>query len=403
MIAIPWYFTDTLESPGLFGSIYLGVTCVSLFWSTIAGTLVDRYNRKRLFQMENLWGALTFLSIGISSWFAGGVPSLPQIIVCFATTFFIYNLHYPTLYAFSQEIIEKENYSKISSWLEIQGQLTSMGAGALAAVLLSGVAGGPTQLFGLNFNIPFKIEAWSLSEIFIMDGITYFLSFLLISLIKYKATIVRKIETGSIKQRISTGIRFLKANPLLFIFGNAAYFIFVTIMVTNYLVMPNHIKTALGGTGHDYALSEMFYALGALGAGLSIRYIFNKTTTVFGNIALSALGGIALLMLGYNTELKYIFFILFLLAISNSGSRIMRVIYLLEHIPNSVIGRASSIFQIINVLQRIFFIGIFSLVYFTERTYLDFYILAFGVLIACLLLVYNYKGLVNFKTNWKEE
>ncbi len=396
MIAIPWYFTDTLEAPEMFGQIYLGITCISLFWGMFAGTLVDKYNRKHLFMGENAFGALVFLSVAAIGFYIGNIPTT-LITLCFAATFFAYNLHYPTLYAFAQEIIEKKHYNKISSWLEIQGQLTSMTAGALAALLLTGVAGGPTELAGISFNVPFSIEAWSLQQVFLLDGITYTLSFLLISLISYEPTVERSKESGTVLERLKTGVNFLRANPLIFIFGNAAYFVFVTIMVTNFMVMPHFIKSVLGGDGNDYALSEMFYALGAIGAALSIRLFFSKTTTVFGNIVLTLLGAVVLIGIGFNRELMYLYVLLFFMAVSNSGSRIMRVIYMLEHIPNQVIGRAQSVFQVINVLLRMFFIGIFSLTFFTQRSYLDFYILGVCCVIAAIILIVYYKQLISVK------
>ena len=395
MIAIPWYFADTLEAPELFGKIYFGITCISLFWGMYVGTLVDKYNRKNLFLGENIFGAVVFLSVGIFGILNGLIPTF-LVILCFACTFFVYNVHYPTLYAFSQEIIEPKHYGKISTWLEIQGQLTSMSAGALAALLLTGINAGEVSFLGFSFNIPFTIKAWDLSHVFLMDGITYTCSFILISMIVYVPTVQRKKESGNVIQQLKKGIGFLQKNPLIFVFGNASYFIFVTIMVTNYFVMPNHIKY-LGGDGNAYALSEMFYAIGALGAGLSVRFLFNKTTTVFGNIALTLLGAFTLILLYFNTSLTGLYLLLFFLAVSNSGSRIMRVIYMLEHVPNQVIGRAQSVFQVINVLLRMLFIGLFSLTFFTSRTYLDFLILGIFAIVAAGILIVFYRQLINVK------
>jgi len=396
MIAIPWYFTDTLEAPALFGTIYFCITCVSLIWGMYVGTLVDKYNRRNLFLGENVFGAVTFLSMASYGLINGAIPT-PLVTICFAATFFVYNVHYPTLYAFSQEIIERKHYGKISTWLEVQGQVTSMTAGALAALLMTGVQAGETSLLGFSFYVPFTIEAWSLPKIFLMDGITYTISFILISMIRYEPTVIRTKESGNVLTQLKQGIRFLQKNPLIFVFGNASYFIFVTVMVTNYFVLPNHIKVVLGGDGNAYALGEMFYGMGALGAGFSIRYIFKKTSTVLGNIILTILGASILIIMGSTTNLPIFFVLLFFLAVSNSGSRIMRVIYMLEHVPNQVIGRTQSVFQVINVLLRMFFIGLFSLVFFTERTYLDFYILGACAFVAAVILLIYYRRLVDIE------
>jgi len=66
------------------------------------------------------------------------IGALPWQLVAgvFMLTFLNYAVHYPNLYAFVQEIIEPKYYGRITSYLEIQGQLTSILAGAGAALLL---------------------------------------------------------------------------------------------------------------------------------------------------------------------------------------------------------------------------------------------------------------------------
>lgn len=393
MIYIPWYFVHTINEPVLFGQIYFGITCISLFWGLYVGTLVDKYSRKKLFMSENFFGACVFGGIGLYTILSGEV-FMPLVGLAFACTFFIYNLHYPTLYAFAQELIEKENYSKISTWLEVQGQLTTVGGGAVAALLMAGLSRGETSLLGFSFYSPIHIEKWSLGQVFLLDGITYLLSCILISFIKYQPTVNRFKEKGNVFEQLKIGVRFLKKNPLIFVFGNAAYFIFVTILVTNYQLMPNFISNVLHGDGLAYALADMTYALGAVGAGLSTRFLFKRTSTVMGNILLTLLGVLVFTSMAFTHELSWLYVLLFFLAVSNSGSRIMRVVYILKRVPNQVIGRTQSVFQVINVIQRLLFIGLFTLPFFIDKIRWSFGIFAIGAFIAaCLLMVY-YKRLV---------
>ena len=48
------------------------------------------------------------------------------VMAVFGTTMFHYNVHYPNLYAFGQEITEPKNYAKLNAYIEIQGQSTSI-------------------------------------------------------------------------------------------------------------------------------------------------------------------------------------------------------------------------------------------------------------------------------------
>ena len=67
--------------------------------------------------------------------------SVPVFLVCgiFIMTVVFYNVHFPNLYAFLQEIVPPASYGKITSAVEIQNQLAFVLSGGLAAVLLEGV------------------------------------------------------------------------------------------------------------------------------------------------------------------------------------------------------------------------------------------------------------------------
>ena len=53
-----------------------------------------------------------------------------------------------------------------------------------------------------------------------------------------------------------------------------------------------------------------------------------------------------------------------ILGITNAGVRILRTTYLFNHIPNNLIGRATSVFSSLNILVRISLISIFALPFF---------------------------------------
>jgi DHA3 family macrolide efflux protein-like MFS transporter len=177
MIAIPWYFTGILHQEGLFGSIYFLVTAVSLFWGVYAGALIDRYDRRKLFLAMNVAGlfilggtaAYGFYNQGLNWWMA----ALP-----FAATAFIYNIHFPNLYAFAQEITPKENYAKVNSLLEIQGQISFTLAGGIAAILLNGLDGSGYTIGALSLLKGFVVKPWTIYEIFFVDALTYIVAWL---------------------------------------------------------------------------------------------------------------------------------------------------------------------------------------------------------------------------------
>ena len=399
MLAIPWYFTDVLNMPSFFGYLYAAVTVISLFWGVYAGTLTDRFNRKHIFLAENGAGMILVLSVAGVGYWLGNVP-MPLAALVFAGTFLLYVIHYPSLYAFAQEISDPKDYARITSYLEIQGQVTNAAAGGVGALLLAGAKGGLFHIGDFAINLP-TIEAWSLQKVFLLDGITYILSFSLIAAIKFTAISKRAPEMGNAKERLGKAVQFLRENPLLFMYGNVSFFVFVTVLVIHFVMMPNYVSNFLEGGANVYGIGEMCFAIGAVLSGVLVaRLIGHKT--VEGSIVTAALMGLAYFAVAYSRSIILFFFIMLVFGLANAGARIVRMTYLFNHVPNQVIGRTGSIFMLINVLIRLCFIAIMSLPFFVRNIGLGFVIFGLFCLSASGILLYHYKDLKNFSTIQKK-
>jgi len=352
MIAIPWYFTKN-EDTSLFGIIYAVITFISFFWGPLGGTFVDKYNRKHIFLALTTISGSVLLLIAAYGFYLGYLP-WPLVALAFLTTFMNYNVHYPNLYAFVQEISEVKYYGRITSIIEIQGQLASMLAGAGAAILLEGTKGNVLDLMGFDINLGFQIKPWTIYEIFLLDGITYIFGFIIIILIKYKPLVKRKIETGSVMSRLNIGIQYLKKNPYITLFGIASYCIFATILVFAFYLSAKYVDVQLQEDGSVFANSEIYYALGAILAGVAIRKIFKKLSAVISISILTLSTAILYFTLSFSNSIIIFYLMSLVLGITNAGTRIIRTTFLFNHIPNQVYGRASSIFFLSNVTMRIY-------------------------------------------------
>ena len=398
MLAVPWYFSDILGASSEFGIIYAAATFLTLFWGLYVGTLVDRYPRKKIFLLINLAGAFIIGSVALSGFFFETVPMLLVGLV-FCTTLFIYNVHYPTLYAFGQEITEKQNYGKINSILEIQGQATSVLSGAFAAILITGVNQEFLNKLGLGNIFHFSIEPWGLHEIFLMDAGTYLLSFLLILMIKYSPVKKKIIDTGSILTRLKQGANFLKENPLLFHFGVGSYAIFAMLLVHIHQLMPIYVNNHLEADSATYAGAEMLYAAGALLSGIGIRWIFKNTNTIKAIIVMMVISLAVFMLTAFTQSVFILVLVCFILGLTNAGTRVLRITYIFNHVPNHLIGRTGSVFQTINVLIRFTFITLFSLAFFTKDTNITwaYFISGLFIFISIFPLLIYYKKLVRLK------
>ncbi|MFB6257073.1 MAG: MFS transporter [Flavobacteriales bacterium] len=391
MLAIPWYFADTLGHPELFGVLFAVVTFASLFWSLFGGTLIDRFSRKRVLVGLNLLAGT--LIGGIALW-GEQMGSIPVILVClgFTITVFNFNIHYPSLYAFAQEISDKGHYARTNSLIEVQGQATRMAASAIAALLLAGTGeAGPF----LRELLPFSFSAWTLPELFALDAWAYGATLLFLLPINYQRIEERIVDRGSVQERLKTGVRFLRANPLLFHFGNASYIIFLFVILQAYFLMPVYIKDHLGMNADVYGIGEALFAFGAIGAGYYVRSLMKKVPSVPAIIASMLLSGAVFLCCVWTRSFWVFMGFNLFLGISNSATRVMRITYLFERVPNGVIGRTNSVFQAINILLRSLFTSLFAIPFFTEaRGITSAYLISgLAILIGCLPLIYHRRQL----------
>jgi DHA3 family macrolide efflux protein-like MFS transporter len=400
ILAIPWYFASVLKNTSLFGTCYAVITVVSVFWSLYAGTLIDKYSRKKIFIALCLVCGTIILSVASIGYITGQVPAF-LVVVVFATTIFNYNIHYPAVYAFGQEVSDAKDYGKLNSKLEIQHQATSILSGAVAAILLSGTEAGNFNLLGFAIHLPFTIVPWQLHDIFLMDAITYFIAIFLLLAIKYSPSGHVHADMGSITERIKTGINFLNRNRPVFIFGNASFSIFVVLIVEVQLLLPMYVNNHLQCAADVYASAEVYYAIGALMAGFFIRKLFANTHTVNAIMLLMlfTVAGFYICAFSKSVLLFYLFSIM--IGVTNAGTRVLRVTYLFSVIPNHVIGRVSSVFQVINISLRALFIMLFSLVFFSAGSNITyaFFICGCFVLGGILILLRNRKAFFNPPTS----
>ena len=396
MMAIPWYFVDIIDKPEIFAFFYLFVTFLTLFWGLYAGTIVDRYSRKKVFIYTNL---ICGSVIGLISYYGFLNDSNPEyllpeylVLLVFGLTIFNYNIHYPNLYAFCQEITEKRNYGKLNSYIEIQGQVTSMFAGAFAAVLLTGITTSSFTLAGFNITFPFTIEAWSIQKVFMMDAITYFVGITLFLFIKYTPIDKGEVHLGSLLSRLKGGFKYLRSNPNIFAFGTLSYILFAFTLVEVHVLLPSYVEKFMNSSADVYASAEVYYSIGAILSGFLVYRIFSKYNEYLSVVLLMFVVSVAFLGMSFSNNLFLFFAANLILGVTNAGVRILRTTYLFSHVPNNLIGRANSVFGSINVVIRMILISIFSIPFFLEDDNIrwGYFVGSVLVLLTVITLLYYY-------------
>ena len=403
MMAIPWYFVDIIDKPEMFAFFYLFLTFLTLFWGLYAGTIVDRYSRKKVFIYTNL---ICGSVIGLISYYGFLNDSNPEyllpeylVLLVFGLTIFNYNIHYPNLYAFGQEITEKRNYGKLNSYIEIQGQVTSMFAGAFAAVLLTGITTSSFTLAGFNITFPFTIEAWSIQKVFMMDAITYFVGITLFLFIKYTPINKGEVHLGSLLSRLKGGFKYLRSNPNIFAFGTLSYILFAFTLVEVHVLLPSYVEKFMNSSADVYASAEVYYSIGAILSGFLVYRIFSKYNEYLSVVLLMFVVSIAFLGMSFSNNLFLFFAANLILGVTNAGVRILRTTYLFSHVPNNLIGRANSVFGSINVVIRMLLISIFSIPFFLEDDNIRWGYFVGSVLVLLTVITLSYYYFKEKKSN----
>lgn len=382
MLAIPWYFTR-IQANTYFNISYGIITIGVLFFGLYAGTLVDRFSRKNNFLVVSVTCGLLLALISCIGFYQQSLSDF-LVVSVFGITMLNYNIHYPTLYAFGQEISSAEDYAKVNANIEVVGQSTSILSGGIAALMLEG---GHFSIAGFQLGF----EPWPIWEIFLLNAATYFAAALLISFIQYVPAAVKYVEVN-IYQRIKTGFVYLKANPQLLIFGLFSYSVFAMLLVEIHSVLPVYVDKHLHEKGSVFAISDGIYAVGAFCAGLFVNKVFQSTKTQQAIIFLTLVTAGIFIWAFATRSVLVIYSVNLILGFTNAGIRVLRLTHLFNNVPNELMGRVNSIFNMANLLIRTLFIFLFSIPFFNfgNQVIWAFLIMAFFLIASALVLIVNH-------------
>ncbi len=399
MLAIPWYFVSILHAPEKLTLMYMLTLVGSIFWGLYSGTLIDKYPRKKIFLVFSVIGGVVLCGASLTGQFyATGVPTY-MVVVVFMATAYINTIYYPALYAFAQEVSEPSRYGKVNSLLEIQSQAMTFASGAVGAILLQGIDVDAIHIGSLSIPISLHIARWSLSRIFMIDGLTYFIAIALIAMVKYTPLTEKHLVLGSVWERFKTGNTFLRSHPLVLAFGVSSLSIFVFLLLYANALEPIFVLNHLHRNGTIFALSTASYALGALISGVWIRQVFRNINVVKAILLLSCITWLTLAICAVSASTIVFLGFSFILGITNAGTRVLRITYLFHHVPNQLIGRVNSVLFMIGTLFRLGLAMIFSLTFFSEGDNVTWALLvcALFLLFNFVMLAVTYKGLrVNY-------
>ncbi|MBD8025704.1 MFS transporter [Ureibacillus sp. Re31] len=374
MIAVPWLLVSSENGNEVFGYVTMGMTILSFLITPYIGSLIDKISRKRLLIYSKVF-SLLLLFIFTLIGFLGIHYEVWHYIIIYMVGNLYYTIFYPTMFALNQEIFDKDQYKTLNGTMEVQGQLSSMIAGAVASILLM---------------------KWDLQFILLLDVFTYALAIYFYLKLPYTKTSVRKTKNVT-TIKATEGLTFMLKRVSMFMFLSASLMPYIGVMITNYL-FPVYLSDVLKTDGNIYGIQGMIYGLGAIFAGLFVPIIAKKLgdekTIVYSVLTYT----IAISFIIYTNIPGYLA-LMFFIAIGNSGSRVARNSFLMDNIPNEIIGRVDSLFRSIGLLLRIILLALFTGLVSSGQIFLCFLVLAGLLLLASASVVVSWKKGFLFHTN----
>lgn len=367
MIAIPWLLVSEVDGGRIFGYITIAMTAVNFVLTPMIGHIVDRYSRKNILLAGEAIGFVLILVFSIYG-LMGYEYQIWHYLILFGTGSFYYNLFYPAIFAFNQEIFDKSVYRSLNGAMEIQGQLSSVMAGAFAAMLMTKV--------GLE---------WLL----LIDALTYLAAFLFFKAIPY----VQKPLTNNgeaFLMKLTEGYRYMKERPALFFFLLASFMPFIGVMVTNY-VFPVYLAEVLKVNAAVYGMQSTVYGIGAVVAGILIPVISlkwgNRITILFTVFLYTA----AISTIVLTSAISVYFLLTVLLAFGNAGTRVARNAFMMDVIPNAIMGRVDSLFRVVGLGIRLLLLTVFTQLSSQDHISYSFYLLSALLITAFLTVLFSSK------------
>ncbi|WP_134704670.1 MFS transporter [Ammoniphilus sp. YIM 78166] len=338
MITIPWILVNRQGGEQLFGYAALGMTLVLFFVSPYIGTLIDRFSRKSMLLFSEVFGFVLIAGLTLWGYLAGHYDTW-QLIAIYVTGSLYYSVHFPTQFAFTQEIFDRSQYQALNSVMEIQNQTASMIAGGLASMLIN------------------KVD---LVYLLSLDALTYLVGYGLISSIPYQHSLGHHANAKTtIWSNMKEGFLYMKDKPLFILFFACSLMPFIGVMIGNYLY-PVYVSKVLQADASVMGLSDMSYAIGAILAGFTIPWLITKLGS-YRSVSLTvATFALATILTAWIPIVGLFLLLKIALGWGNAGSRVARNTILMQTVPNALIGRVNSFFNALGMGLRVGLLGLFS-------------------------------------------
>lgn len=359
MIAVPWLLVKQSNGEQVYGYITMAAALITMFLLPYIGSLIDKFSRKKMLIFAEWWGLICTILMAIIEW-QNPQPSVYSLIAMFLIGSVVYSIHFPTRFAFTQEIFEPQQYKQLNGLLEVQGQIAFMVAGGLGGIL---------------------VEVTSFSNVMLLDATTFILGLLFFALIPYQPK-PQGVKASSAWKDFKEGVEFIRTYKHTTRFFVYTMLPFITVLIGIYL-MPIYVSKTLQADAMVYGWHEVAWAIGSVIAGFTIPMLVVKVQGRVLVILCVLIYSLGMMALAINTSVIGFLVLSLLMGWGNAGRRVARATVMMENIDNKMIGRMNSTLMSFGKLIQVFLVYGFTLIIPLWGTKSAFAVLGILLLLAC--------------------
>lgn len=367
--SIIWWLTDTTGSPLVLALAGVAGFLPQALIGPIAGTIIDRYSRKKMMIIADMTVAFGSLILFISMYFQE--PSILLILLVLVVRSIATAFHGPSLQASIPLLVPEEHYTKVAGWGQMVSSITNIAGPAIGVSLLA-VA---------------SIEWVLLLDILGAVIATSILLFIHIP----KVTAGKSAEPLGFVMEMKEGYQAVTQHRLLFklvLVMTVVAVLYIPLGTYFPLMVRNHFERGVIEAG----IVEITFALGLIFGGVLVGFVgdrYSKGKTMAAGMAL--LGG-ALLISGLLAPSAFFVFIglSFLMGVSGPLFSAPFYAFIQTEIEPRLLGRAFSFITSLSLLATPLGFGVAGII--AEAT--D--IAALFAITGCLIVV---NAIITYKLN----
>jgi MFS transporter, DHA3 family, macrolide efflux protein len=322
--AIIWYITLETSSGIAMTAVTIAAFLPQIITSLFAGVWADRYNRKLLIIIPDLFiAAATFLLV-VLFWL--GFESIPMLIVISAVRSFGSGIQLPSVMAIVPQLVPTDKLVRINGINSTLNSVLLLASPAVAGMLLGGL--------GIEFAL-------------LTDVVTALLAVGFMSFLTMPQRTISEIpeNTGALRD-ILDGLKYTKSHPFLLRLMIIYAIVYILITPAAFLT-PLYVERTFGPEVWKLTMNEITWTAGMLLGGIYVALKGSFHNKFFVMFVCTAGFGITFGLLGIAPNFTVYLIILVIAGLFMPAYGAADTVLIQENVAEHMMGRVFSLVQII--------------------------------------------------------